>query len=154
MEGDALDNQTPPEAAPRRFRALVVDDERDFRYLMMVFLKRSGLPMDVDMAADGFEALKYAQRTPPDLIVLDVMMPGMDGFEVCRRIRNDPRTRDIPVIILTALDEAADRARAFEAGTDDFLSKPFDRAEMIARVRRILQRTYAYEDLQPGEPTG
>ena len=130
-----------PTELPRRFRALVVDDERDFRHLMTVFLQRSGMPIDVVAVSTGAEAVVQAQADTFDLILLDVMMPEMDGFEVCRRLRGAARTSAIPILMLTALDEATDRTRGFLAGTDDYLAKPFDRGELLARVRRILQRT-------------
>jgi DNA-binding response OmpR family regulator len=138
----------------RRFRALVVDDERDFRHLMTMFLLRSKLPIDVDAACSGPDALRHAKAQPPDLILLDVMMPGMDGFEVCRELRACERTRTIPILMLTALDEVSDRTRAFLVGTDDYLGKPFDRGEFLARVRRILQRTYGYRDEVPATVIG
>jgi two-component system OmpR family response regulator len=136
-------------AQPRRYRALVVDDERDFRHLMTIFLRRSEMPIDVDTVCTGAEALRHAEAQPPDLILLDVMMPEMDGFEVCRQLRADDRTRAIPILMLTALDDVADRTRAFLVGTDDYLGKPFDRGELLARVRRILQRTYGYAQEPP-----
>ena len=140
-------------APPRRYRALVVDDERDFRLLMTMFLRRSGMPIDVDVASNGADALRQADAQLPDLILLDVMMPGMDGFEVCRRLRAGPRTAAIPILMLTALDEVASRARGALAGTDDYLSKPFARPELLARVRRILQRTYGYAEEPSATPT-
>jgi DNA-binding response OmpR family regulator len=135
-----------PDTRPsaRCYRALVVDDERDFRHLMTMFLKRSGLPFEVDAVANGAEALAHVAADPPDLILLDVMMPEMDGIELCRRLRANERTRAIPVLMLTALDEVADRTRGFLAGADDYLAKPFDRGELLARVRRILERAYGY----------
>lgn len=133
----------------RRFRALVIDDERDFRHLMSIFLQRSGMPIDVETASNGIEALKRAAADPPEIILLDVMMPDMDGFAVCSALRQAETTRAIPILMLTALDEAADRTRGFLAGTDDYLAKPFDRGEFLARVRRILQRTYGYAEPAP-----
>ena len=138
--------EVAPAVPTRRYRALVVDDERDFRHLMTMFLKRSGMPIDVDVVSTGIEALHQVEAEPPDLILLDIMMPEMDGFEVCRRLRADERTRAIPILMLTALDDVSDRTRGFLVGTDDFLGKPFDRGELLARVRRILQRTYGYEE--------
>ncbi len=135
-----------PAVMIRRYRALVVDDERDFRHLMTMFLRRSGMPIDVDAVSTGADALRQVEAEPPDLILLDIMMPEMDGFEVCRRLRADDRTRAIPILMLTALDDVSDRTRGFLVGTDDFLGKPFDRGELLARVRRILQRTYGYAD--------
>jgi DNA-binding response OmpR family regulator len=138
---------SPKSGLPMRsFRALVVDDERDFRLLMTMFLRRSGMPIEVDQVSTGAEALRHVAQHVPDLILLDVMMPEMDGYEVCARLRADPHTADIPILMLTALDEIANRTRGFLAGTDDYLSKPFDRGELLARVRRILQRTYGYRE--------
>jgi two-component system OmpR family response regulator len=140
---------SPGDAAPRRFRALVVDDERDFRHLMTMFLQRSGMPIDVEVVVNGAEAVRLAAADPPDLILLDVMMPEMDGFEVCAWLRAHEPTRSIPILMLTALDGPADRTRGFLAGADDYLAKPFDRGELLARVRRILQRTYGYGNEAP-----
>jgi CheY-like chemotaxis protein len=130
------------EPAQRRFRALVIDDERDFRYLLKVFLEHSGLPIDVELASDGREGVELARAEPPDIVLLDVMMPEMDGFEVCTALRADVRTAFVPILMLTALDDAASRTRAFMAGTDDYIAKPFDRRELLARFRRVLGRTY------------
>jgi CheY-like chemotaxis protein len=88
-------------------------------------------------ASNGPEALAKAAELTPDLILLDVMMPGMDGFEVCRRLRSDPRLGEVPVVMVTALDDRGSRLQGLEAGADDFVSKPFDRAELRARVRTI-----------------
>ena len=86
-------------------------------------------------AADGPTALRLAAASPPDLVLLDIMMPGMDGFEVCRRLRADAKLAEVPVIMLTALDDQASRLAGLEAGADDFVSKPFNRAELRARAR-------------------
>jgi PleD family two-component response regulator len=150
MSAEPNNRTDAPAVLPRRFRALVVDDERDFRHLMQMFLKRSGMPIDVEVVCNGADALRQAHAVPPDLILLDVMMPEMDGFEVCLRLRAEQRTRAIPILMLSALDEATDRTRGFLAGIDDYLSKPFDRGEFLARVRRILQRAYGYGDDQLG----
>lgn len=88
-------------------------------------------------AASGFEALRLAAESPPDLILLDVMMPGMDGFETCRRLRSDSKLRDVPVIIITSLDDQRSRLSGIESGADDFITKPFNRIELRARVRTI-----------------
>ncbi len=148
MGDDGTGGLRPPLA--RRYRVLVVDDERDFRHLIDLFLRRSGMPIDVETAGGGVDALTLAFAQPPDLVLLDVMMPELNGFEVCRRLRADARTRAVPVLMLTALDEPADRTRGFLAGVDDYLAKPFDRGELLARVRRILQRTYGYGELPAG----
>jgi len=126
----------------RQLRALVVDDQPDFRRLISFTLEQSGLPISVEAVAGGAEALDLAEDNPPDLILLDIMMPDMDGFEVCQRLRSNVRTAFIPILMLTALDDSDSRARGFLAGTDDYISKPFARAELLARVRRLIERTY------------
>ena len=132
---------------PCRYRVMVVDDERDFRHLISMFLQRSGMPIDVVTADGGPRCLAMAQADPPDLVILDVMMPDLNGFDVCQALRADARTHRTPVLMLTSLDEPIDRTRGFLAGVDDYLAKPFDRGELLARVRRILQRTYGYGDV-------
>ncbi len=148
LNADPTPVHIPPDTPDptRRYRTLVIDDERDFRHLMRMFLERSGMPLDVDAVGSGPEALEYLKGTAPHLILLDIMMPEMDGFEVCKRLRADVRTTFIPILMLTALDQPADRTRGFLAGTDDYVSKPFDRQELLARVRRVLQRTYGYTE--------
>jgi len=138
-------------SATRQFRTLVVDDQPDMRRLVTHTLEHSGLPIVVSVATNGPEAVETAVDEPPDFIVLDIMMPGMDGFEVCEQLRKHVRTAFIPILMLTALDDAASRARGFHAGTDDYISKPFARAEFLARVRRLLER--AYGAVLPMEPT-
>jgi DNA-binding response OmpR family regulator len=93
---------------------------------------------DVTVAQDGEEALTRAQLTRPDLILLDVMMPGIDGFETCRRLKANPATADIPVIFMTALTDVNDKVAAFQAGGVDYISKPFQIEELLARVRTHL----------------
>jgi CheY-like chemotaxis protein len=135
--------ETSPDCPPaRRFRALVIDDEPDFRFLLQTFLEHSGVPFDVTTAANGKDALECTEQLLPDLILLDIMMPEMDGFEVCKRLRSNMRTAFVPILMLTALDDAANRTRGYLAGTDDYIGKPFERAELMARVRRIMHRTY------------
>jgi DNA-binding response OmpR family regulator len=120
----------------------VVDDEPDFRRLLTVFLQQSGLPVDVTTACNGQQALDLADANTPDLVLLDIMMPEMDGFDVCSHLRANVRTTFIPILMLTALNDPVSRTRGFLVGTDDFIGKPFDRNELLARVRRVLQRTY------------
>ncbi|MBI4517562.1 MAG: Flp pilus assembly complex ATPase component TadA [Deltaproteobacteria bacterium] len=134
--------QTPKSAEGRQFHALVVDDEPDFLRLLSLALERSGMPISVEVAASGAEALACIEQQPPDLILLDVMMPQMDGYQVCEQLRSNVRTAFIPILMLTALDDPRHRARGFLAGTDDYIGKPFDRTELLARVRRVLERTY------------
>ncbi|MEW6288166.1 MAG: response regulator [Chloroflexota bacterium] len=114
---------------------LIVDDEPSARETLLSMLE--GSPYDIETAKNGIEALQKAERLQPDLVLLDVMMPGMDGFEVCRRFRSTPRLAEVPIVILTALDDRTSLLRGIEAGADDFLSKPVDRAELRARVRTI-----------------
>jgi type IV pilus assembly protein PilB len=135
-------HRTIEDAGARIYRALVVDDQADFRHLVSFTLEHSGLPLTVEAAASGAEALARAEANPPDLLVLDIMMPEIDGFEVCERLRSNVRTAFIPILMLTALDDSASKARGFLAGTDDYIAKPFARAELLARVRRLLERTY------------
>jgi signal transduction histidine kinase len=114
---------------------LIVDDAPTARETLVAMLE--GEKYQLELAEDGFEALKMLEKLTVDLILLDVMMPGMDGFEVCRRIRSMPKLAEVPIVILTALDDRASLLRGIESGADDFLSKPLDRHELIARVRTI-----------------
>ena len=114
---------------------LIVDDETVSRYTVEVLLSAEGY--NLVFAENGEEALKKAAESIPDLMLLDVMMPGMDGFEVCQRLRTNPRLAELPIVMVTALDDRDSRLRGIEAGADDFMSKPFDRAELRARVRTI-----------------
>ena len=125
---------------------LVVDDNQQNRELLQAYLE------DVDCraipASDGPEALEILDKDPPDLILLDVMMPKMSGFEVCRRIKNDPKTSDIPVIMVTALNEFGDIERGIDSGTDDFLSKPVNKLELLTRVKTLLKLKHLTDKLQ------
>ncbi|HEY84338.1 MAG TPA: response regulator [Chloroflexi bacterium] len=116
---------------------LVVDDWPDGRKLLKRMLEFDGYQLL--FAGNGPEALEKAETFSPDVVLLDVMMPGMDGFEVCRRLRANPRLAEIPVVIVTALDDKASRLQGIEAGADDFVSKPFDPHELRARVRNIMR---------------
>ncbi len=131
-----------PAGENRRYRTLVVDDHEDMRRLITFTLEHSELPVTVVTASGGAEALEIAQAEPPDLIVLDVMMPDLDGVQVCEQLRANVRTAFVPILMLTARDDPGSRARGFLAGTDDYVGKPFARAELLARVRRLLERTY------------
>jgi signal transduction histidine kinase/DNA-binding response OmpR family regulator len=131
----------------RQPSVLIVDDERRNRDLLEVMLKPEGI--NLLFASSGEEALGVITRQPPDLILLDVMMPGMDGYEVVSRIKADPGTRSIPVIMLTALDDQNARMLGLSAGAEGFLTKPVDRAELSVRVRNLL-RLKAYGDRLQG----
>ena len=121
-----------------RSRLLVVDDEPDIRMILALTLRREGY--DVATAADGVEALEAIEREPPDLVLLDVMMPRLDGFETLRQIREGRATSQLPVILLTARAQLADRMQGFERGADDYVPKPFEPTEVLARVRSLLKR--------------
>jgi DNA-binding response OmpR family regulator len=118
---------------------LVIDDEADLIELVRYNAEREGF--DVIAATDGREGLAIARKHRPDLIVLDVMMPGMDGLEVCRELRRDADTERTPVIMLTARAAESDRVVGLELGADDYLTKPFSPRELVARVKAILRRT-------------
>jgi CheY-like chemotaxis protein len=117
----------------------------------------------VHTAADGMEALAKVPLVKPDLILLDIMMPKMSGFEVCRRLKADPKTRDIPILMVTALNELGDIERGVESGTDDFLTKPINKLELLTRVKSLLRvrhlkseldRTMAYLSDMENRPEG
>jgi two-component system phosphate regulon response regulator PhoB len=117
---------------------LVVDDEEDIRELVAMQLRKEGFAART--AADGPEALSLAARLRPSLILLDLMLPGMSGTEVCRRLRAEPATAGIPVIMLTARTEELDRVVGFEVGADDYVVKPFSTRELVLRIRAVLRR--------------
>ncbi len=119
-------------------RILVVEDESDLVTLLRYNLEREGFT--VDAAGDGEEALLLIKEQAPDLVLLDWMIPLVSGIEVCRQIRRNPETRDIPIIILTARGEEGDRVRGLGAGADDYVTKPFSPRELIARVHAVLRR--------------
>jgi two-component system, OmpR family, alkaline phosphatase synthesis response regulator PhoP len=125
---------------------LVIDDEKDLIELVRYNLERDGF--DVMTAADGRTGLNLAIRHKPDLVILDVMMPGMDGMEVCRQLRSDERTQRLPIILLTARAAESDRVDGLEMGADDYVTKPFSPRELGARVRAILRRTNPQEQPQ------
>jgi diguanylate cyclase (GGDEF)-like protein len=128
-------------------RILVADDDPDIRKFIEVTLNLEGF--DLISAADGEEAFVQAVEDPPDLVLLDVMMPKLDGFEVCRRLRADPRTSNISVILLTAKSLTADRVVGLTAGADDYIIKPFDPIELVARVKSTLRRARTMRDVNP-----
>ena len=129
-------------------RILVVDDIPPNVKLLEARL--SAEYFDVLTAANGPEALAICQEGSCDIVLLDVMMPGMDGFEVCRRIKNNPATAHLPVVMVTALDQPADRVRGLEAGADDFLTKPIDEVALVARVRSLARLKVVIDELRSG----
>jgi class 3 adenylate cyclase len=132
-DGAPGDAEVP--AAPAAFRVLIVDDDPDMVAFLARLLRVEG--MAVETAADGESALRLVDTTAPDLVLLDVMMPGASGFDVCRRLKSDERTALIPVVLVTSLEDTQSRVRGIEAGGDDFLSKPVKREELIARVKTL-----------------
>jgi len=130
-------------------RILVVDDAEPNRELIAAYLEQAG--HEVVMAANGGEALRIVQQALTDVVLLDVMMPGMDGYEVCVRLRQQAATRLIPVVMVTSLDDRSDRIKALDAGADDFLSKPVDQAELLARVRSLLRVKRLTDQLDSSE---
>jgi DNA-binding response OmpR family regulator len=124
-------------------RILVVDDEPEAVELIEFNLKQSGYT--VSTAGDGAEALKKARSQVPDLIVLDVMLPEMDGFEICKALRLDAATTRVPIVMLTAKAAEIDRVLGLELGADDYLTKPFSTRELLLRIKKILSRGQAPE---------
>ena len=119
-------------------RILIIEDESDVVELISFKLKESGF--DVLKALDGTEGLRLARSTVPDLILLDLMIPEVDGLEVCKILRHDPKTRSIPIIMVTAKAAEIDRVLGLEHGADDYVVKPFSPRELVLRVRKLLKR--------------
>jgi two-component system alkaline phosphatase synthesis response regulator PhoP len=124
---------------------LVVDDNEQNLELLVAYLEP--LECRVEMAVDGVDALEKVAANTPDLILLDIMMPRMSGFECCRKLKSQPETRDIPVIMVTALNELGDIERGVESGTDDFVTKPVNRLELVTRVRSLLRVRHLQNEL-------
>ena len=133
-------------------RILIVDDLP--ANLRLLEARLSAEYYEVMTAADGPSGLAKAAAEQPDIILLDVMMPGMDGFAVCRRLKEDPETRHIPVVLVTALDGRSDRVAGLEAGADDFLTKPIDDVMLFARVRSLTRLKAVIDELREREASG
>ncbi len=118
---------------------LVIDDEKDLIELVGYNLQKEGFRVEGEL--DGEAGIAKAARDLPDLVLVDLMMPGIDGFEVCRRLRSDTRTASIPIIILTAKTSESDRVVGLELGADDYVTKPFSPRELAARIKAVLRRT-------------
>lgn len=129
MQPHAQTNATP--------RILIADDDPLGAELLEAYLGE--IDSELRTASDGEQAMQLVSGWRPDLILLDVMMPRISGFEVCKRLRGDPATRDIAIIMITALDQPSDMERAVEAGTDDFISKPINKTDLLLRVRSLLR---------------
>ena len=128
---------SPPAAAVER--VLVVEDDHDIAHLLSHSLGRAGF--SVEVLHSGAEVQAAVRRAAPDLVLLDLMLPGLGGLEVCRSLRDDPRTAALPIIVLTARAEESDRIVGLELGADDYITKPFSPNEVVARVRALLRRT-------------
>lgn len=125
---------------------LIVDDNPQNVELLQAFLE--SLPAKILTAGDGIEALRQVSEYHPDLILLDIMMPHMSGFQVCKTLKGDARTRDIQVLMVTALNELGDIERASECGTDDFVSKPVNKFELLTRVKSLLRVRHLKSELE------
>jgi CheY-like chemotaxis protein/RNA polymerase subunit RPABC4/transcription elongation factor Spt4 len=143
--------QEPPAPAPpgthaepgrRPLRALVVDDDPDIRLIVAATLRKMAIPIEVVQAQDGVEAIEKAREAPPDLAVLDVMMPRMDGFDTCRALRENVRTAFVPILMLTASADQDSRTKGYLIGTDDYMAKPFLPVDLKLRIARLLRKTY------------
>src|SRR5579862_625469 len=135
-----------PESFFPQSTVLIVDDNPQNVELLQAFLE--SLPVKLITAGDGVEALRRVEEHHPDLILLDIMMPHMSGFQVCKRLKADPKTRDIQVLMVTALNELGDIEMATEGGTDDFVSKPVNKFELHTRVKSLLKVRHLKSELE------
>lgn len=142
MSADRHDDEPLPPS-----RVLVVDDNAQNLELLCAYMEDVPNVTTIP-ATNGVEALAAVADDPPDLILLDIMMPRMSGFEVCRQLKSDPETRDIQIVMVTALNELGDHERAVECGTDEFLTKPVNRVELITRVKSLLRVRHLKQKLQ------
>ncbi|HEX8341718.1 MAG TPA: response regulator [Tepidisphaeraceae bacterium] len=144
------DPLTDPSVGTESFLAsstvLIVDDNVQNVELLSAFLET--LPVRLVTAYDGVDALEKVESENPDLLLLDVMMPRMSGFQVCRKLKGDPKTRDIQVLMVTALSELGDIEQAAECGTDDFVSKPVNKFELLTRVKSLLRVRHLKSELE------
>ena len=141
---------TNPQAAAEQFLpqsvVMIVDDNPQNIELLQAFLE--SLPVKIVTAVDGVDALEKVQQHNPDLILLDIMMPRMSGFQVCRKLKGDAATRDIQILMVTALNELGDIEQASECGTDDFVSKPVNKLELLTRVKSLLRVRHMKSELE------
>jgi two-component system phosphate regulon response regulator PhoB len=136
----------PPAPTTTRLRVLVIEDERDLVDVLKYNLEREGY--DTILAHDGLEGLRKAQTLLPDLILLDIMLPGMSGTDVCRELRAGERTRDIPIIIISARSEETDQVVGFSLGADDYVTKPFSAKVLMQRIKALQRRVEGATDPQ------
>tara|TARA_R110000796_G_scaffold10692_5_gene35825 strand:+ start:98158 stop:98541 length:384 start_codon:yes stop_codon:yes gene_type:complete len=123
----------------KRPKVLIAEDEETIVESLSFLMEKEGY--DVSVATDGQTAIKMIARDIPDMVLLDVMMPGCDGFEVVRAVRADPKTKPIPIMMLTAKTREVDRRKGLELGVDDFVTKPFSTRDVVSRVKALLERT-------------
>ena len=135
-------------ADKRASRILIADDNEANRELLEAYLTELRCDHEVAVASDGQETLEQVEQFQPDIVLLDVMMPKLSGFEVCRKLKQDDKTRRILILMVTALNELGDIERAVEAGTDDFLSKPVQKPELIKRVENMLRFLDVTDELE------
>jgi phosphate regulon transcriptional regulator PhoB len=128
---------------------LVVDDEKDIVELVAYNIEREGYK--TARAYDGHQALQYIKENKPDIVILDLMLPGISGLDVCRMMRKNPETEDIPIIMLTAKSDNVDKIMGLEIGADDYITKPFNIRELIARVRAVLRRWETHSEHEDNE---
>ncbi|HKX12624.1 MAG TPA: HD domain-containing phosphohydrolase [bacterium] len=141
---------TPLSVAPQKKpKVLIVDDNPTNVELLLAQLR--SYPYQLITASDGEAALRKIEEDPPDLVLLDLMMPKLSGYEVCQRIKSDKKTQLIPVIVITALKELEDKLKAIEMGADDFLMKPFNKVELVTRVKSLLKLKELYDDVDNSE---
>jgi CheY-like chemotaxis protein len=131
-----------PLAGRRPLRILVVDDDPDIRLVVNATLRKLDVPVEIVQAEDGVVAMEKVKAARPDLVVLDVMMPRMDGFDTCRALREDVRTAFVPILMLTASADQDSRTKGYLIGTDDYMAKPFLPVDLKLRIARLLRRTY------------
>jgi DNA-binding response OmpR family regulator len=129
---------TGPADAQRPGRVLVIEDEQDVAELIRYNLAKEGY--EVRVVANGVDGLKQARESRPDMILLDIMVPQLNGWEVCRRLKQEPDTREVPVIMVTGRVEEGDKVLGFEMGADDYVTKPFSPRELLARIRAVIRR--------------
>jgi two-component system cell cycle response regulator len=144
--GESLQMEKEQNADDSVAAVLVVDDNKQNLELLLAYLEE--VDCRTIAAAGGSEAIDIIKKAPPDLILLDVMMPKMSGFEVCKRLKSDANTVHIPIIMVTALNELGDIERAISCGTDDFLSKPVNKWELVTRVRTMLKLKHLTDKLE------
>ncbi len=135
-----------PAGEPRKSRVLIADDNEPNRELLEVYL--ADIDCEIATAVDGSDTLAKVASFRPDVILLDVMMPKLSGFEVCQRLKSEPATSSVMILMVTALGELGDIERAVDAGTDDFLSKPVNRIELVKRVENMLKLRHVSDELE------